>query len=318
MNIGNAFNRKSSPCRSFVPNVAALLLSLLMAVVVSGCVEVYELVEMNRDGSGVLTERVRILPRTIRMMSGRKARTGESDEQYKLLTEQASEKRTKALGGVTVKSRKQNTLPDGSLEVETVFDFKDINKVNLWIAPTFASTDKNSKGHLRLSYAQVVWSEWNKKNLRMDRMNIESARPPSQQKFSSPSVLQDYRRVTPIFQDMLSDFKFEIQVKAPKDLEAYEDLGMVQNMPFEGTTVTVYRAYGENVVMNPELIRGLLMGEVGGRTDAYGGDWRGIEQGLPNTVSPYGRPYEGMGVRFLKTIVDATAAPPEARKEEKK
>lgn len=297
--------------------ILTMLICLGLTLPMSGCVEVYQLVKMNRDGSGTLTERARILPRTIRLMAGRKARTGAGEDQFALITDQAIEKRTKAFGGVTVKSKKPpTTLPDGSIEIEVVYDFKDINKVTFWIAPTFANSDPKNKGTVKLSYAQVVWSEWNKKNLRMDRINVESARPPSQQKFSSPSVLQDYRRVTPIFQDMMNDFKFEIVIQAPPDLEAFEDLGMVNNMPIDGTRVTPYRAYGENVTRNSELIRGLAMGEVGGRTDAYGGDWRGIEQGLANTISPYGRPYEGMGVRFIKSVVDAQAAPPDAKKEE--
>jgi hypothetical protein len=292
-----------SPAAPRRPALAALLLA---ALAFSGCVEVNHLVKMNRDGSGTLTERVRILPRTVRLLAGRKARTGESETQFSLLSDQAVQKRAQVFGEVTVRAKKQETLPDGAVQIETVYDFKDVNKVTFWMSPTFACTDKGRTGALKLPYARIVWSDWNKKHQKMDRMGVEAPRPPNQARFSSPADVQRYRRVTPMFQDMLRDFKFEIQVRAPADLEQFEDHSMVNGMPFDGATVTVYRVYGENVVLNPDLVRGFLMGEVGGRIDAWGGDWRKAERALPNTFTPYGSDYGGMGMRFLKTIADAS------------
>jgi hypothetical protein len=73
-------------------------------------------------------------------------------------------------------------------------------------------------------------------------------------------------------------------------------------MPFEGDIVTPYRVYGQNVAGNSELIKGFLVGEVGGRSDAWGGRWRKIERAMPNTYTPYGSGYGGVGVHFFKTI----------------
>jgi hypothetical protein len=77
---------------------------------------------------------------------------------------------------------------------------------------------------------------------------------------------------------------------------------MVSGMMSEGNVVTPYRVYGENAVLDSELIRGFLMGEIGGRTDWAGGSWTPLERGLPNTYTPYGAHYRGMHVDFLKTV----------------
>jgi hypothetical protein len=107
-----------------------------------------------------------------------------------------------------------------------------------------------------------------------------------------------------MFLDMLEDFKYEIQIQAPKDLESFEDKrGMVRGMPIDGNIVTPVRVYGKNAVLNSELIRGFAMGEVGGHSNAWGGTYRKMERGLPNTYTPYGADYYGMGVHFFKTVV---------------
>jgi hypothetical protein len=77
---------------------------------------------------------------------------------------------------------------------------------------------------------------------------------------------------------------------------------MVGGMPIDGNIVTPVRIYGHNAVLNSELIRGFLMGEVGGRSDAWGGTWRKMERALPNTYTPYGSGYGGMSVHFFKTV----------------
>jgi hypothetical protein len=287
----------------------------MLVNILCGCVEVYQLVKMNRDGSGKLIERVKILPRTVRLLEGRKVRTGTAESGFKLLTDEAIQHRMKAFGDVTLVDKKINQLPDGSIELQTVYEFKDINKVTFWIAPTFACTDKNNKGNFKLKYQRVVWRDWEKKHYHMDLLSVEGAVPPSQSpKFSSPYLEQDYRRLVPVFQDMLKDFRFELQVQAPPDLEQFEDHSMVNGMPFNGNTVTVYRVYGENVTLDGELIRSFLMGEIRERIHLYEGQWRRRERALPETITPYGREYTGMSVRFLKTIYEAK---PENKDEQK-
>lgn len=296
--------------RGRVSTVSAL--ALCMVLTVPGCIHVRQLVKMNHDGSGTLTETVRVLPRTIRLLKRSKGHKGN----IALLTDQALEKRIKSFGAVTVKSKARKALPDGSLQLKTVMTFKDINKVNLWMVPMFRGADPKMTGSVKLRYRQVVRG-YNRdpRYYRKDLLDVRVNRRTSQTKVSSPVIAQNYRDVTPAFRDMLKDFRFEIQIQAPDDLETFEDKRhMVTNMPFDANVVTPYRVYGENAIVNSELIRGFLMGEVGGHSDAWGGAWRPLERSLPNTYTPYGSGYGGMHVQFFKTIV----VPKPGSKKEKK
>jgi hypothetical protein len=286
--------------RSALMRISLVCLLALCA----GCVHVHQLVKMNHDGSGTLTETVKVLPRAVRLLKGYRTRTGQSVETFSLLTEDALNRRIKALGGVVMNTKKETTLPDGTLQIRVVYDFKDVNKVNLCMAPTFKCTSKGRKGSLRFAYSRIVRGHGrNPKYYKKDQVSVKYSRYPTQTKYSSPSIQQEYRDVTPIFQDMLKDFRFEIQIEAPDDIETFDDKrAMISQMPFEGDIVTPYRVYGKNVVGNSDLIKGFLVGEVGGRSDAWGGRWRKIERAMPNTYTPYGSGYGGVGVHFFKTV----------------
>jgi hypothetical protein len=280
-----------------------LLLTLFVLPAGVGCVHVHQLVKMNHDGSGEMEERITVLPRAIRLLEGRKHRTGQSESEFDLLSDGTLEQRLKNAGELTVKSKNRMTLPDGSQRLEVIYSFKDINKVRFWVAPTFACTQKDRNGAMGFRYERIIADHGQPPRFfTADRLSVACGRPPNQSQFSSPSVIQQYKQINPIFLDMLHDFKFTIEVQAPADVENFEDdtgavNGMVVN---QKNRVVPYRAYGENVTQNPEIIRAFITGEVGGRIDAWGGQWRTLEQSVSNTYTPYGCHYGGMSVRFMK------------------
>lgn len=296
--------------------IAGTALVVAVLFTAGGCVRIHQLIKMHHDGSGTLIEKVRVMPRVLRLLAGRKKRTGKAENTIQLVSEQFLQQRLKAYGEVTLKSKKLTTLPDGSKQLEAVYAFKNINKVKLWMIPTFACTDKNRTGQLGFDYKRIVYHNWDKKYYKADNLSLKYPRHPGQKKFSAPAVVQRYRNVTPVFLDMLKDFRFEIQIQAPDDVEEFDDVGMVGGMPIsDNNKVTVLRVYGENIIQNPEMIRGFIMGEIGGRTDAWGGNWRPMERALPDTMTPYGCDYYGMHVRFLKMV----AVPrPKAKPKKKK
>ena len=194
----------------------ASVLALCIVLTMPGCIHVHQLVKMNHDGSGTLTETVRVLPRTIRLLERSKPGKGS----IALLADQALEKRIKSFGGVTLKSKARKILPDGSLELKTVMVFKNINKVQLWMSPMFRGSDPKMNGSFKLRYRQVVRGYNRDPNYyRKDLLDVQVNRRTSQSKVSSPVIAQNYRDVTPAFRDMLKDFRFEIQIQAPDDLE---------------------------------------------------------------------------------------------------
>jgi hypothetical protein len=292
-----------------------VLAGVCILLVCAGCVHVHQLVQMEHEGNGTITETIKVLPRAIRLLEGKKTRKGATEEHFGLLSEQAIERRKKTFGEVTLKSKEAKKLENGALQLTVVWEFKDVNKVKFYSPPTFKCSDPKRNGNLNFTYRRIVRGHGrNPKYYKKDQMGIRFRRHPKQKKYSSPEIVQKYRNVTPIFTDMLEDFKYEIQIQAPKDLESFEDKrGMVKGMPIDGNIVTPVRVYGKNAVLNSELIRGFLMGEVGGRSDAWGGTYRKMERALPDTFTPFGSDYYGMGVHFFKTI----EVPPPAKKEGK-
>jgi hypothetical protein len=258
---------------------------------------------MNHDGSGTLTETVKVLPRAVRLLKGYQKRTGRSAGPFSLLSADALQRRTKALGQVTLQSKSEKAFPDGSLQIQAVYAFKDVNKITLHMAPTFRSTSKAGEGQLYLKYSRIN-PAYGGHYVKNDQLTVKWRRYPSQKKYSSPSVLQEYRDVTPVFQDMLKDFSFVIQVQAPDDLETFDDKKkMITQLPYHDNILTVYRADGKNVVGHKELIRSLVLGEVGGRNGQYwGGQWKRIEKAIPGAFTPYATPYGGLSVRFHKSV----------------
>ncbi|MFC1672431.1 hypothetical protein ACFL01_04780, partial [Planctomycetota bacterium] len=239
----------------------------------AGCVHVDYLVKMQHDGSGELHETIRLLPRAVLLMEGRKKRAGAGDTSFDLISDAAIQSRAKDFGGLTVKSKEQKELPDRSRQLKVVYTFQDVNKVSVRMMPTFKGTDPKRDGRLGFRYQRIVYHDWSKKHYKADQMDLRYGRHPTQQKFSSPAVLQEFRRVNPIFLDMIKDFKLTIRIQAPPDVESYEDAGMVVGMPKDGNIVIAYQAFGENVVGSSEVIRSLITGEIGGRSDAWGGSW---------------------------------------------
>lgn len=276
-----------------------LLIAALLFLACSGCVHVDYLLKMQHDGSGELHETIRVLPRAVLLMEGRKKRAGAADTEFSLLSDAAIQTRAKAFG-VTLKTKEVTELPDRSRQLKAVYTFQDVNKVSLRMMPTFKCTDKNRDGRISFPYQNIVYHGWSKKYYKADQMNIKFGRHPMQNKFSSPAVLQQFRKVNPIFLDMVKDFEMTIRVQAPDDVESYEDAGMVGGMPKDGNIVIPYQVFGRNVTGSPEVIRQLITGETGGRSDAWGGSWAKMERTIPRTWTPYGAGYGGMSVRFLK------------------
>ena len=278
-----------------------LLIAALLLVSVSGtgCVHIDYLIKMTHEGSGELHETIRVMPRAVLLMEGRKKRAGASDTEFDLISDKAIQTRAKAFG-VVLKTKEVKELPDKSKQLKAVYTFADANTLSLRMMPTFKCTDKSRDGRVAFPYSRIVHHGWSDKWYKADQMGIKYGRHPTQKKFSSPAVLQDFRRVNPIFLDMIKDFELTIRIQAPPDVESYEDAGMVKGMPKDGNIVIPYQVFGKNVTGSPEVIRQLITGEIGGRSDAWGGSWAKMERTIPRTWTPYGAGYGGMGVRFLK------------------
>ncbi len=293
----------------------ALVLSGLVSLLfVCGCVDVRQVVHVNHDGSGKIVEKISVLPRGLRMIEGMKKRKGGSGISV-LLTDESFQIRKKAMGEVEVESKKENMTKDGRKEIETVYTFKDLNKVNFWMVPTFGYKSKIKDGNgrtatyngaLRLSFSPSYITTWGgRSTLHRETIRVESRTTHGLvgQPFSSPSVRQEYQRVLPVFLDMFKDFHAEIVVVAP--IESFEEpRNMIGNMKVDGNRVTIFEMDGRGVIQAPGMIHQVIMNEVVG-----GRDLAKNQGAMAGVFTPWPSVHGGRWFRFMKSVPCETPPP---------
>jgi hypothetical protein len=239
-------------------------------LLICGCVQITQEVHINHDGSGKIVEKITVLPRGVRLLEGMKKRKGGSGVPV-LLSEEAFQKRLKAMGGVSVEKKEDVTLEDGRRQIETVYTFKNISNVVFWTAPTLShkNTQKTRGGHnpnyqgkLTLNF-RPEYERFGKLYKETVEIKASTSHQMPGQPRSSPAEQQKYRRVLPIFQDMIKDFKYSIVAVAP--IESFEEpRRMLQNVRYDGNRVTVYELDGRGVIQAGDMIHQLIMREVVG------------------------------------------------------
>jgi len=281
-----------------IANRLAGTLSVVAMLGLLGCVDVHQTLYMQHDGSGRLVESIRVLPRAVRLMKGRTFRDGKGAERFALLSDEAVQRRLKACGALTLVKKEVAPLKDGSIRLKAEYTFKDVNKINLWIAPTFKCNDPKRTGKFTFKYQRIIYIPWHKKHYKADQMTFSGGSAPARKKYSSPYALKEFEHVAPVFQDMLRNFRLRIEVVAP--IEDFGDGGAVWGAPSSGNRMVLLNIQGANVSGSREIIKQFIAGEVGGRADAWGGTWKKMEDRLPDTYTPYACGYSGLGCRFLK------------------
>lgn len=115
---------------------------MFVVLLFCSCVEIEQEIHMNHDGSGKIIERAALTPCGVRMLEGMKKRTGKSETTPYLLTDEHLQMGLQSLGKVKLENKRVIRLPDGREQVETVYSFKDSNKVKYYIVPNFAYKKK--------------------------------------------------------------------------------------------------------------------------------------------------------------------------------
>ncbi len=275
-------------------------ISLLL---VCGCVDIRQDIHVNHDGSGKIVEKISVLPRGLRLIEGMKKRGGGGGIPA-LLTEESFQARKAGMGEVEVESKKENMTKDGRKEIETVYTFKDLNKVNFWMVPTFGYKSKIKDGNGRTAtYNGALKLEFIPSYVRFGRLHRETIRINSRtthqlvgQPFSSPTIRQKYQRVLPIFLDMIKDLRVEITVIAP--IESFEEPNdMIGNVRVDRNRVTIFKMDGRNVIQSPGMVHQVLMNEVVG-----GGNLAKHQGSMPGVFTPWPSVHGGRWFRFMKTV----------------
>ena len=282
-------------------------LGIAVVLLSSGCVDMEQEVHINHDASGKIIERVAVTARGLRLLEGMRKRAGKGGPTSLTMMNKAFQERKKALGAVELVSKTENTLPDGRKQIEAVYSFKHINDVTLSIAPTFSYMskikDENGQtrsfdGALRFEYIDeyVNWGRLFKETVRVNSLDSRNMRL---SKLSTPADRQKFKRIMPIYIDMLKDFHLSIKVIAP--IEEFEDPRfMLWGVSADGNRVNIYNIDGEDLAAASDLILQLAMNEVDGGLIAA------TQAAIPSLFTSIPDNYRRYGMRFMKPLAAPT------------
>lgn len=276
---------------------AGKLAAALFLAACLGCVEIEQEIHVNHDGSGRIVEKINLSPRGARMLEGAARQAGQPARQTALFSEEVFQERLKSMGEVTLESRKEVKLPDGRIQIQATYTFRDLNKVRLWVVPTLSYKLKHTKdtrmvldGALRMSF-RPEYVSWGR--IWRETVQVESPRlPPMAQPIMSPAEREKFLRVLPIFLDMIQDLRLSIVLVAPIE-EFEEPKDMLWNLPADRNRVTLFHVDGRGMSHAPSAMLQLIMDEV---VDT------GVVRGAPGIFTAWPVEHGGRGMRFMKSI----------------
>ncbi len=282
--------------RRIIRPEALMMCGLLCALM--GCADVKQVIHLDHNGAGKIVETVTVTPRGIRMLQGMAKRSGGALETPKLLSDEALQARVKAMGGVTLVGKKEKALPDGRKQLEITYTFTDVGKVNFYIVPTLnynkmASDRKtNRTGKLVMEWKKGPFERFNRIYREAITIQNDTTHGFSPTKMATPADRQKFKRVLPIFLDMLKDFNLSIEVRAP--IEDFEERDMIAGLPQEGNRVTVFKMSGAGVTSVPSAVLQAMMNEFTGHSLSQS------QRAMPGVFTTIPARHHGYGMRFMK------------------
>ena len=192
----------------------ASVLSLVLLLFASGCMELETRIKLNEDGSAVVTERLEILRPLREIEAG--VQEGLEITFDALLSRQRAEASAREMGpGVTLVSHKLENRQGGSRQSIAVYQVPDITKLT-YMSPFFMRGECLGKMRIGM-HPQYVESNNSKAGtlyLNFDHIDDRAKPTPLLAELTgsgeSPLVRQRYRDVAPILRDFLKGFKVRV------------------------------------------------------------------------------------------------------------
>jgi hypothetical protein len=273
---------------------------LCAGVLVSGCMQIETVLKLNPDGSAVITERLRFSKRLLD--EGGKA--GARFDVARFLTREAALKRMASMGnGLTLAKHEMRRAPDGGRESVATFKTPDINTFR-YVSPWLAYLDypQNNVVQCRLrpalkssAYGGEVAGQMyvGFEHLKKAKAPPSRAKDAPQPKGPSPSELQAFRNLAPLFQDALKDFhvKFTFESYAPilkSALGLRGEAGIVKRVDLINFSWQDRDGAGDPFLDNEEIMLDLVQWDLGSS------DVQTHVKGFPNNPTlpvfvPYGQ-----------------------------
>ena len=257
-------------------NRLGLVLGLALAS--AGCLEIDTVVKLHEDGSGTITERLRLSRRLLDL--GRNAEAGQ--DVASLLKKEAALDRMKHMGkGVSLVSYEVRDIDGGARESVAVFKIEDLSEFH-YVSPFLAYKDyaKNNtlKCHLYpILKGEKLGSGYKQAGdlaiaFRPTARPVSESRPREGQPLPAgptPQELQALRDLRPVFRDLLKDFKVKFRVEMYASIRT-AGFGLrelraaargIDLIDFSGQSLD---KYGYPFLDNEEAMLDLLRGAPGG------------------------------------------------------
>ena len=192
-----------------IPNLHTLAI-MLLAFGAAGCLQIETHVKLHEDGSAVIAERVRF---SRRLLESQKA--DDPDRNVAALLEKATIlKRMKQMGkGMQLVSHTVRDTAKGARECVSVFKIPQITGFK-YVSPFFGKIGYGKQKMLTCQVAPLYSNSWT--GTRAGYMEATFASPGPRHhrlpecKRPSPSKVQKYRDLGPVFADMMEGFKLRL------------------------------------------------------------------------------------------------------------
>lgn len=266
---GEGTDRRSNFSRLVLP--ASLFLVLFSAV---GCFEIDTHVKVNEDGGATITETVRF---SERLLDLDRTRT-DGVKIAKLLSKETVLERMKQMGeGIQLASHVVQEGPNASRESVAVFEIADVANFR-YVSPFFGHLDYADNNVLKAEVIPLTENTWWGRHSGEIALRFTHEKQPKQRPQPaegepvpagpSPSELQIYRDLQPVFRDMADGMRirFTVETYAPLRVRRGVRNGRAGTKFYDLIDFSSEQMdqYGYEFLTNEEVMLELLRGELNG------------------------------------------------------
>lgn len=191
------------------PNAVRWLAVVSLAFAVTGCLQIDTRVKLHENGSATITERVRFSKRLLEFGSKEQPDLNIAS----LLEKPVVLERMKHMGkGITLVSHKVRDAEKGSRECLSVFRIPAVENFR-YVSPYIGKADYAKQKGLACKIYPLLSNSWTGRRagyMEIDFVSASKGQRGGTYKGISPADRQVFRRLKPLFQDMLRDFELKL------------------------------------------------------------------------------------------------------------
>lgn len=256
---------------SLLNRLASAATLAALVVLAPGCLQIETRVKLNPDGSATVTERVLFSRRLLDLSN----KQGSKIDAAALLNKDAALERAKHMGkGAELVSHDLHDARDGAKESLSVYRLPDIADFR-YASPLLAYTDYRQTAAIITVKTGACYQGgdgWREGDVYVNFRPTTKGyggRPDTLPPDPAPGELQVYRDLSPLFRDVLKDFKLRLTFESYAPVWAHTNYrgqgGGVKEIDLLNFTDQDLDNLGDNFLGNEEVMLELVQWKLGGR-----------------------------------------------------